>query len=80
MSRSYCKSSASLLFWTKNTDIANAFADNFASVCVQNDNLRAEFRTEIIGYSCSDDPSQCLIDSVTVEMAIGKLQAGKAQA
>lgn len=74
---------ASVGGFTKNTDIANAFADNFASVCshnslVQNDNLRAEFLTEIIGYSCSDDPSQCLIDSVTVEMAIGKLQAGKA--
>lgn len=69
--------------YTNNVDIANAFADNFASVChhnsaVHNDRLRSEFNNTFVNYVGSVDNSSCLFDCDTVEMAIAKLKIGKA--
>ena len=63
--------------FTKKTDIAKAFFDNFASVCSHNSLYRIT-NSEFAKYRASDDPSQCLFGSVAIQMAIDKLQVGKA--
>ena len=63
--------------YTNSTDIANAFADNFASVCyhdtpTQNDRLI----NKLSNYCGSTD--NVLFDSELVQVAIAKIRTGKA--
>jgi len=69
--------------FTNDFDIANAFVNNFASVCSHNSpsqhvNLQQEFYDSFSRYLDSSPDSECLIDGSMVETAIHKLKTGKA--
>ena len=72
---------ASVGGYTNSIDIANAFADNFATVChhdtpPQNDRLKCEFINKLSNYRGSTD--NVLFDSELVQVAIAKIRTGKA--
>ena len=64
-------------------DIANAFADNFATVCQHNsishnESLKREFHDKFPAYCKTFANGGCLLSSDQVELSIAKLKTGKA--